>query len=53
MPGYYGCGDCFVCRVSIFGDKFKVNNSGSWFKIKGFIVLFNFNTVFITEVSHM
>ena len=37
VPGYYGCGECHLCRLSIFGDKFKVHHSNSWFRIKGLV----------------
>ena len=35
VPGYYGCGECGLCRLSIFGDTFKVHHSNCWFRIKG------------------
>ena len=35
VPGYYGCGDCELCKLSIFGDKFKVHHSNHWYKISG------------------
>ena len=34
IAGYYGCGDCELCKVSKFGEKFKVEHSGDWYKIK-------------------
>ena len=37
--GYYGCGHCQVCRISAFGDKFKIQHSNNWYKIKGWILL--------------
>ena len=33
VAGYYGCGDCGLCKLSIFGDKFKVHHSNYWYKI--------------------
>ena len=35
VPGYYGCGQCDLCRCSIFGDRFKVQHNNSWYHIKG------------------
>ena len=39
VPGYYGCGDCELCKLSIFGDKFKVHHSNYWYKISGWLVV--------------
>ena len=35
VSGYYGCGDCGLCKLSIFGDKFKVHHTNYWYKISG------------------
>ena len=41
VPGYYGCGNCSLCRASIFGEKFKVQYTRHWYKITGYWVITN------------
>ena len=51
VPGYYGCGDCGLCKVSRFGDKFKVHHSNYWYKISGWFSA-NYNgSIFIKLTS--
>ena len=47
MAGYFGCADCEICRISKFGDRFKNQFSGIWYKIKDTIDCSDQNVLYI------